>query len=45
MERNVNELPNQEASPNQKKLGPATILWFPISQAIVPDSNYTYALD
>ncbi|XP_017408843.2 glutamate receptor 2.8 [Vigna angularis] len=37
MERNVNALPNQEGSPNQKKLCPATILWFPISQAILPE--------
>ncbi|XP_068461885.1 glutamate receptor 2.8-like [Phaseolus vulgaris] len=37
MERNVSALPNQEGSPNQKKLCPATILWFPISQAILPE--------
>ncbi|XP_027921546.1 glutamate receptor 2.8-like [Vigna unguiculata] len=37
MERNVNALPNQEGSPNQTKLGPATILLFPISQAILPE--------
>lgn len=45
MERNVNALPNQEGSPNQEKLHPATILWFPISQAILPESNYTYFVD
>jgi len=45
MERNVNALPNQEASANQKKLRPATILWFPISQAILPESTYTYNVD
>ncbi|QCD80431.1 glutamate receptor [Vigna unguiculata] len=37
MERNVNALPNQEGSPNQTKLGASTILWFPISQAILPE--------
>ncbi|XP_047160163.1 glutamate receptor 2.8-like [Vigna umbellata] len=37
MERNVNALPNQEGSPNQKKFHPATFLWFPISQAILPE--------
>ncbi|KAK7388460.1 hypothetical protein VNO78_23276 [Psophocarpus tetragonolobus] len=39
MERNVNAnaLPDQEASPNRSKLSPATILWFPISQAILPE--------
>jgi len=45
MERNVNALPNQEGSPNQTKLGASTILWFPISQAILPESNYTYTVD
>ncbi|XP_020227776.1 glutamate receptor 2.8 [Cajanus cajan] len=37
MERNVNALPNQEGSPNRSKLSAATILWFPISQAILPE--------
>ncbi|NP_001242434.1 uncharacterized protein LOC100807817 precursor [Glycine max] len=37
MERNVNALPDHEGSPNRAKLSPATILWFPISQAILPE--------
>ncbi|KAL2338593.1 hypothetical protein Fmac_013039 [Flemingia macrophylla] len=37
MERNVNALPNHEGSPNRTKLSAATILWFPISQAILPE--------
>ncbi|RDX77751.1 Glutamate receptor 2.5, partial [Mucuna pruriens] len=37
MERNVNALPNQDGSPNPRKLSIATILWFPISQAILPE--------
>jgi len=39
MERNVNAPTDQEGLPNRKKLSPATILWFPISQAILPESN------
>ncbi|KAL9326015.1 hypothetical protein ACSQ67_006660 [Phaseolus vulgaris] len=39
MERNVSALPNEEGSPNQKKLCPATILLFPISQAILPEKQ------
>uniref|UniRef100_A0A0R0GKN6 Ionotropic glutamate receptor C-terminal domain-containing protein n=1 Tax=Glycine max TaxID=3847 RepID=A0A0R0GKN6_SOYBN len=37
MERNVNAPTDQEGLPNRKKLSPATILWFPISQAILPE--------
>ncbi|KAG4959059.1 hypothetical protein JHK87_035692 [Glycine soja] len=37
MERNVDALPHHEDSPNRTKLSPATILWFPISQAILPE--------
>ncbi|TKY54620.1 Glutamate receptor 2.8 [Spatholobus suberectus] len=37
MERNVNALPNQEGLPNRRNLSAATILWFPISQAILPE--------
>ncbi|XP_061357011.1 glutamate receptor 2.8-like [Gastrolobium bilobum] len=37
MERNVNSLPNQEGSPNRKQLSALNILWFPISQAVLPE--------
>ncbi|XP_027333832.1 glutamate receptor 2.8-like [Abrus precatorius] len=37
MERNVNALPDQEGSPNRRTLSAVTILWFPISQAILPE--------
>lgn len=40
MERNVDALPHHEDSPNRTKLSPATILWFPISQAILPESKH-----
>lgn len=43
MERNVHTLPDQregEGSPFRKQLSAMTILWFPISQAVLPESNY-----
>jgi len=42
MERNVHTLPNdhqEERSPFKKQLSAITILWFPISQAVLPESN------
>jgi hypothetical protein len=42
MERNVHTLPNhqEELSPFKKQLSAITILWFPISQAVLPESKY-----
>ncbi|KAL2338594.1 hypothetical protein Fmac_013040 [Flemingia macrophylla] len=40
MERNnIDALPNHEGSSNRTKLSAATILWFPISQAILPEKQ------
>jgi hypothetical protein len=50
MERNVHIVRHQaESSPDRQQLNAMTILWFPISQAILPESNfsiqYLYFLD
>jgi hypothetical protein len=51
MERNVHIVVRHqdESSPDRQQLNAMTILWFPISQAILPESNfsiqYLYFLD
>jgi len=43
MERNVHTLPHQDqSSPYRQQLTATTILWFPISQAVLPESKFLY---
>jgi hypothetical protein len=41
-ERNIHIVPHHnQSSPRQQQLSALTILWFPISQAILPESNFS----
>ena len=39
MERKVNSMPDQQGLPNRQQLNPINILWFPISQTVLPESK------